>query len=329
MLLRRQPQQRGADQRRHARDRRGATPRAGASAAASAARAGAGRRPRSTTRQRHGGAGGATTLDDRLDRRAAKVVRSTSWRRTTRRGRPRSAAGVEPAAQPDSAGDVVRARRRREAVEEPEPLLGEGERGAAGSRGTGTRGGPRSPPPAARVSIRRASSATVGASNRRRSGSSTPKAARIREITWVASSEWPPRSKKSSWTPTRSTRSTLGPDRGQQLLDRGARRHAAGLLPRRRSGAGSALRSTLPLGVSGSAGEAARRPPGPCSPAAAPRRRLAQAGRRPPRRRHVGHQARLARQRPRGPRTTASRTAGCARAAPPRSPRARCGSRGS
>ena len=50
---------------------------------------------------------------------------------------------------------------------------------------------------AARRSIHRpASSATVGASNSARSGSSTPNGARTRDTTCVASSEWPPSSKK-------------------------------------------------------------------------------------------------------------------------------------
>src|SRR5208282_5244590 len=45
--------------------------------------------------------------------------------------------------------------------------------------------------------------ATVGTSNKRRNGMSTWKASRIRETAWVAKSEWPPRSKKLSWMPTR------------------------------------------------------------------------------------------------------------------------------
>ena len=49
-----------------------------------------------------------------------------------------------------------------------------------------------------------ARAATVVFSKSRRSGRSTANASRIRESTRVASSEWPPRTKKSSSTPTRS-----------------------------------------------------------------------------------------------------------------------------
>ena len=45
----------------------------------------------------------------------------------------------------------------------------------------------------------------------------------------------------------------LGPDAGEDLLDRRARRHDSSPSALCRSGAGRALRSTLPLGVSGSA----------------------------------------------------------------------------
>ena len=55
----------------------------------------------------------------------------------------------------------------------------------------------------------------------------TSKASRMREMTWVASREWPPSSKKSSWTPTRVDAEHLGPDRRQHLLDRRARRDEA------------------------------------------------------------------------------------------------------
>src|SRR6185295_12192085 len=48
-------------------------------------------------------------------------------------------------------------------------------------------------------------SASVGLSNTVRSGSSTSKVPRIFDISWVASSEWPPISKKLSNAPTRRT----------------------------------------------------------------------------------------------------------------------------
>ncbi len=107
-------------------------------------------------------------------------------------------------------------------------------------------------PPRRRHPLRQARR-TVGASNRARSGSSTPKRSRTRAITRIASSECPPRSKKLSWTPTRSSRSTSAPDPGQHLFLGRARRHVFAARKPAPSGAGSARRSSLPFGVSGSA----------------------------------------------------------------------------
>ena len=72
----------------------------------------------------------------------------------------------------------------------------------------------------------------------------------MRLISRVASSEWPPSSKKLSSMPTRSSPSTSANSahRISSCGVRGARRTRAGV----RSGAGSARRSSLPLGVSGS-----------------------------------------------------------------------------
>ena len=97
--------------------------------------------------------------------------------------------------------------------------------------------------------MRPASAATVGASNSARSGTSTPNACRARETTCVASSEWPPSSKKPSSTPTRSAPSTSAqiPASTSSVAVRGA----AYAAPLPCSGAGSARRSTLPLAVSG------------------------------------------------------------------------------
>ena len=99
----------------------------------------------------------------------------------------------------------------------------------------------------------------------------------------------------------------------------------------RRSGAGSALRSTLPFGVSGSASSTHERRRAPCSPAGAPRRcarSSADGGASPPagRRRRRGA---CRRGRPRAPATTGLAHRRVLRRAPPRSRRARCGSRGS
>ncbi|CAM3631138.1 hypothetical protein COSO111634_21245 [Corallococcus soli] len=98
-----------------------------------------------------------------------------------------------------------------------------------------------------------ASESRVGASKRVVRDSSTPKEARMRETTWVTSREWPPSSKKLSWTPTRSTRSTSLQSTASfcSVSLRGATYSTlAGSAP---SGEGRALRSTLPLLVSGMA----------------------------------------------------------------------------
>ena len=50
--------------------------------------------------------------------------------------------------------------------------------------------------PECRILLVEANSASVGASNRSRTGSSMPRTVRRREITWVTSSEWPPSAKK-------------------------------------------------------------------------------------------------------------------------------------
>src|SRR5262249_46965664 len=64
-------------------------------------------------------------------------------------------------------------------------------------------------PPATPASPTRSTSpATVGASNRLRIETSTPRLERMRLIRRVASSEWPPSAKKSSSIPTRSNPKT-------------------------------------------------------------------------------------------------------------------------
>ncbi len=79
---------------------------------------------------------------------------------------------------------------------------------------------PRSASPRRPSSSRSASAATVVASKSIRSGTSIAKASRSREATCVASSEWPPSSKKSSRTPTRSSPSTAAQSRRHRLLGR-------------------------------------------------------------------------------------------------------------
>ncbi len=151
--------------------------------------------------------------------------------------------------------DVVDRAVRLQLIEEPEPLLGEGQRQRkAPGRPGGSAAAAAWLGPAAPRSTRAASAATVGASNSARSGRSTPSdcaqprhhlrgqqrvAAEIEEAllaTRPARRPAPrPRSRPAAPPPTvravslRSRASTVS------------------------SGAGSALRSTLPLGVSGSA----------------------------------------------------------------------------
>jgi len=73
-----------------------------------------------------------------------------------------------------------------------------------------------------------------------------------RDVTWVASSEWPPSSKKSSSAPTSGTRSTSCQTRAtaRSRSVRGAMNSPWAVA---KVGAGRALRSTLPLELSGRA----------------------------------------------------------------------------
>ncbi|SLG99723.1 Uncharacterised protein [Mycobacteroides abscessus subsp. abscessus] len=113
----------------------------------------------------------------------------------------------------------------------------------------------RAPAPAP-VSARTASAATVDASNSSRTPSSVSSAADSRAATWVALSELPPRAKKSSSRPTRSTPSTSAKVRATISSTGvvGARNTAAS-----NTGAGSALRSSLPEALSGKASNAITR----------------------------------------------------------------------
>ena len=95
----------------------------------------------------------------------------------------------------------------------------------------------------------------VGAWKNRLTGSSTPKASAARATTWVTSNEWPPSLKKSSSTPIPPVPET--PSTSAQMPARisswGVRGAADRERRRLRSGSGSALRSTLPRDVRGSA----------------------------------------------------------------------------
>nr|WP_155289537.1 MULTISPECIES: hypothetical protein [Rhodococcus] len=104
------------------------------------------------------------------------------------------------------------------------------------------------PPSPAACSTRTASSATVDASNSMRTGTVASSATPSRETTWVAISELPPSSKKSSSSPTRSTPRTSAKT--------SATISSIGVVGARKSrtsntGAGSARRSSFPLTVSG------------------------------------------------------------------------------
>ena len=119
----------------------------------------------------------------------------------------------------------------------------------SGARGTGTTGGASGSPRTA--ASRRARAAGVGASNSALKGTSTPKAARTRDASRVASSEWPPRSKKSDCGLTPSTPSTSAhsPASSSSAAERGG----AAASPPAVSGAGRARRSSLPVAVKGRA----------------------------------------------------------------------------
>src|SRR5690606_6201040 len=194
--------------------------------------------------------------------------------------------GVQVALDPVRPGKGVGGVAGVELVDDPEPPLGRGERGAGGRVGgrdggrAGVRGGgaaaaeqaglERGPlvgsergqavADAHRSSCTRSCSSacsrtaraccsTVVASKQRRSGSSTPSSSWMRVMRRTASREWPPSAKKSSAAPTRSR-----PSRPAQMPAitcstgvRGATKAGAGS----GCGGGSALRSSLPLGRNG------------------------------------------------------------------------------
>ncbi len=107
-------------------------------------------------------------------------------------------------------------------------------------------------PPPASASTRAAASRTVGASNSARSGSSTPHASRMRPSRRVATSEWPPRSKKLSSHPTDAMARTSD----HRRCSFASVAVAGGVTARAASGGAiraSASRSTFPFGVRGNA----------------------------------------------------------------------------
>ena len=138
-----------------------------------------------------------------------------------------------------------------------------GDAGTGNSRPTGTmaavgaRDGaaPKSSETAASASMRAESASSVGVSNSCRTGITTGHCRRIRETSLTASSECPPSAKKSSVAATAPRFSTSDqiPASNRSVSDCGARPCGADATCIVASGAGSAWRSILPLGVSGSA----------------------------------------------------------------------------
>ena len=182
-------------------------------------------------------------------------VRSDFVARDDRAERALQGGHVERSADPEAAAEVVGRAAGIELVDEPESLLRERQRQRTGcatpARSAGSLASYRPPS----VSLA-ASPATVGSSKSARSGNSTCQRALHerqnlrREQRVAAEREEVVVRRRPARTP-----STLAPDLRQRLFDR---RCAAPRTCRRRpggprAGVGSALRSTLPLGVSGSA----------------------------------------------------------------------------
>ena len=187
--------------------------------------------------------------------RAAKTVRSASWRRTTSPSARARAATSSAPVEPQRRRDVVGGRARLELVEEPEALLGERQRQIALPRRPGraaaaaTRAGRRR-----RLDPRRPAP-PPSAPRRDRAAAARPRSAsRSRDSTRVASSEWPPRSKKLSSRPD-PLDAAAPPPRSRPAAPRpacAARRSPPRRRPRSRR-AGQRLAVHLAVGVSGSA----------------------------------------------------------------------------
>ncbi len=158
--------------------------------------------------------------------------------------------GVQIPGQADQHRHRVQRARTLQLVQEPQALLRRRQRDhrlsscrfRGRSAGRGLRCG--------WVSSRTASAAGVGLSKSVRRGSSTPRAVRTRLISRVASSEWPPRSKNESSTPTLAAPSTSenSPHSAASRGVRGARYGVTGS----GAGTGRAAVSSLPFAVTGS-----------------------------------------------------------------------------
>ena len=174
--------------------------------------------------------------------------RSCAGSRAVRRRRPGPLPGRPRPARPRGAPPAGCCRSRPAPPAGPGTTAGSAHRTGAAARAAAWRtSGARAASPSR---SRAASSATVGASNTVADGQLHPRLARTRLTSRVASSEWPPSSKKWSSMPTRGSARTSA-KRSQRTCSSGVR--GARYVSPWRWGAGRALRSSLPLGVSGRA----------------------------------------------------------------------------
>ena len=282
-----EPQQAGAQQRAAGEVERARPPlRRASRSRLRLARAGgeiaAGRRPAPATAP-------AARSPGRAARRSTETsVRSASCRRTISVRLAASAADVErgraaaaPAACcrrrcPARAGRGTTAAAGRTTAAEVRSQAARAQRWAA--RSSPARGGAPRPRPA--------SAATVGASKRARSGSSTPSAARAAGDDLRRQQRVAAELEEVVVDADAPHAQHLAPDAGQHLSASacGAARRRACRCDRRRRAAARA-RSTLPFGVSGSAVERHERRRAPCSRAARVRRHCRSVAGRPARRR--------------------------------------------
>ena len=197
---------------------------------------------------------------------AGNTVRSTSCRPITSPSAASSAAASSSPSSRSASGHVVQRRRALQLGDEPQPLLRERQRHPLRPRpAPPAPPGPGPPAPAAPPAA-----AGVGASNTARTASSAPSTARTRLTSRTASSECPPRAKKSSSGPDPLHAQHVGEHPAQaspRATVAGSRPAAA---PRRSPG------RAAPPGPASRSGSAAARPApraprAPGTPAAAPR----------------------------------------------------------
>ena len=178
---------------------------------------------------------------------AAKVVRSASCRRTTSLRRAPQGVDIERAAQAHRGRHVVGSAARLELVEEPQPLLGKRQRQRCVARRRHEEAARSGPLLLCARSTCCASRPPWGIQTMPATAIRPRMRARIREITWVASNEWPPSSKKLSVDAHALQAEQLGPDRAQALLGRRAQARHTRWPCRSTSPARAGRRSSLPL----------------------------------------------------------------------------------